>query len=56
MFPQPALEQEPEFIPKNNNLLLNNLSEIDKLPSNSLIVKEKEQGELVAQIQVWKKK
>lgn len=44
--------QQLEISPKNNNLLLN--SEIKKPPNNSLVIKEKEQGELIAEIQVWK--
>ena len=45
-------KQEPKFIPKNNNFLLDSLSKIKKLSNNSLAVKEKEQGELIAEIQV----
>lgn len=47
-------KQEPEFIPKSNKFLLNNLSKIKEQKNNPLVVKEK--AELVAQIQVWKKK
>ena len=47
-------KQGQEFIPKNDNFLLSNLSEMKKSQNNSLVVKEKDQTELLSQVQVWK--
>ena len=56
---QPIEKPQPlEISPKNKAFLLTNspntLLKIKKPPNNSLAVKEKEQTELIAEIQVWK--
>ena len=45
-------KSELEISLKDNNFLLDSLSKIKKLSNNPLAVKEKEQGELIAEIQV----
>ena len=47
-------KQRLEIIPKSKAFLLDNLSKAKKPQNNPLVVKEKEQAELIAEIQVWK--
>ena len=45
-------KQQLEIIPRNKTFLLNNLLEIKKLQNGSLIAKEKDGTELIAEIQI----